>query len=712
MPPARENARHAEHRRGARPRPGGRPARSRRPPCRSPTPSIACSAPTSWRPATCRRSRTRRWTASRCRPAPPGAGCRSSASRARAIPRASRSAPARRSGSPPAPCCPAGAEAVIMVERTREHPDGDRRARRRRGRGPERPRRPATTSPRGRGPRARGHAAGPRGARGGGQRRGARAWCAAGARAWRSSPPATSCRSPGIPLGPGQLHDSNARHDRPRSPGAPAPRDVRRAHARRRPARRRARRSARALERADVVVLTGGVSVGPARPRQARARRGRRRGGLLARRAAPGQADLVRHPRRRARLRPARATRSARWSPSCCSRGPRCWRSRAPSPTPGASAPSSTQAMPRTPGRDELRPRHARRVARDARPGRRAPTGSARCSARTGWRSCPPARASWPRARRSSSSCSERRPRRPGGHDVRVRMRPFAALGALLAAALAAVAGLRRAIAGSRTIGGAVLHTPTDDTAIDPRTGAVRSVQGADIIVPEGAVDGVWDPEHLERLARTYWRSLSRFTLGLVRVVYTEGERYVVLVHPPVAAAHLPGARVRDGRPRGRRALAHRARPARGRRGPRRRRLPGDRRPALRLRRLGQDPGPRRGRGRELLPRDRLAGSAAGSTSTRSRASTSSPASSSCARWSGADLDVSPIGRFAGPGSPDEARRPGARSASRPRRRPTRRRSGRSAARPLSRSARPCTRAACPGCGGRGCAAPSPSASA
>jgi hypothetical protein len=110
-------------------------------------------------------------------------------------------------------------------------------------------------------------------------------------------------------------------------------------------------------------------------------------------------------------------------------------------------------------------------------------------------------------------------------------MRPSAALGALLAAALAAVAGLRRAIAGSRTIGGAVLHTPTDDTAIDPRTGAVRSVQGADIIVPEGAVDGVWDPEHLERLARTYWRSLSRFTLGLVRVVYTEGERYVVLVH-------------------------------------------------------------------------------------------------------------------------------------------------------------------------------------
>jgi hypothetical protein len=110
-------------------------------------------------------------------------------------------------------------------------------------------------------------------------------------------------------------------------------------------------------------------------------------------------------------------------------------------------------------------------------------------------------------------------------------MRPFAALGALLAAALAALAGVRR-LGRARTVAGAVIHTPTDDTAIDPGTGAVRSVQGADIIVPEDALDGRWDPEHLERLARTYWRSLSRFTLGLVRVVYTPGERYVVLVHP------------------------------------------------------------------------------------------------------------------------------------------------------------------------------------
>src|SRR3712207_7406411 len=40
-------------------------------------------------------------------------------------------------------------------------------------------------------------------------------------------------------------------------------------------------------------------------------------------------------------------------------------------------------------------------------------------------------------------------------------------------------------------------------------------------------------PMHLERLARTYWKYLSRVTLGLVRVAYTPAERFVVLVAYP-----------------------------------------------------------------------------------------------------------------------------------------------------------------------------------
>jgi hypothetical protein len=39
---------------------------------------------------------------------------------------------------------------------------------------------------------------------------------------------------------------------------------------------------------------------------------------------------------------------------------------------------------------------------------------------------------------------------------------------------------------------------------------------------------------HLERLARTYWSYLSRFTLGLIRVTYTESERSIVFVAHPI----------------------------------------------------------------------------------------------------------------------------------------------------------------------------------
>ena len=63
--------------------------------------------------------------------------------------------------------------------------------------------------------------------------------------------------------------------------------------------------------------------------------------------------------------------------------------------------------------------------------------------------------------------------------------------------------------------------------------GAVRSVQAADISLPEDELDAIWTPMHLERLARTYWKYLSRVTLGLIRVAYTPTERAVVLVTRP-----------------------------------------------------------------------------------------------------------------------------------------------------------------------------------
>ncbi len=72
-----------------------------------------------------------------------------------------------------------------------------------------------------------------------------------------------------------------------------------------------------------------------------------------------------------------------------------------------------------------------------------------------------------------------------------------------------------------------------DFTTEDTDTGAVRSVQTADLVLPESALAQIWSAQHLERLARTYWRFLSRITLGLVKVRYTQTRRFVVLIARP-----------------------------------------------------------------------------------------------------------------------------------------------------------------------------------
>ena len=64
--------------------------------------------------------------------------------------------------------------------------------------------------------------------------------------------------------------------------------------------------------------------------------------------------------------------------------------------------------------------------------------------------------------------------------------------------------------------------------------GAVRSVQSAELTLPPAALDRIWTGENLENLARTYWRFLSRVTLGMIRVVYGAGERRVVLIARPL----------------------------------------------------------------------------------------------------------------------------------------------------------------------------------
>jgi len=87
-----------------------------------------------------------------------------------------------------------------------------------------------------------------------------------------------------------------------------------------------------------------------------------------------------------------------------------------------------------------------------------------------------------------------------------------------------------------------VLRRADDSTAMDPRTGAVRSVQSAEVVLPADRIDALWSPLYLERLARTYWRFLTRASLGLVRVYYSDSERAVCLLlrRFPLLTFHLP----------------------------------------------------------------------------------------------------------------------------------------------------------------------------
>jgi hypothetical protein len=104
---------------------------------------------------------------------------------------------------------------------------------------------------------------------------------------------------------------------------------------------------------------------------------------------------------------------------------------------------------------------------------------------------------------------------------------PLLTLLALTAAVLAARRHQRAERAPGR------IASLDDDTTIGDE-GAVRSVQAGELTLPAHALEELWSPMQLERLARTYWRFLTRVTLGLIRVDYGEAQRTVVLLHQPL----------------------------------------------------------------------------------------------------------------------------------------------------------------------------------
>lgn len=112
--------------------------------------------------------------------------------------------------------------------------------------------------------------------------------------------------------------------------------------------------------------------------------------------------------------------------------------------------------------------------------------------------------------------------------DGRLRRRLAAAV--LAGAGSAAVAHQRR----TRWLPGRTLIVSPKESTVISSDGSVQSVQTAEVQLSATDLDRLWNAANLENLARTYWRFLSRATLGLVRVIYGENERRVVLLIRPL----------------------------------------------------------------------------------------------------------------------------------------------------------------------------------
>jgi hypothetical protein len=75
-----------------------------------------------------------------------------------------------------------------------------------------------------------------------------------------------------------------------------------------------------------------------------------------------------------------------------------------------------------------------------------------------------------------------------------------------------------------------IVDVPQSDAAPD---GSVTTVQAAEVTLPRAELERIWTPEYLERLARTYWRFLTRVSLGVLRVLYTPESREIVFLMRP-----------------------------------------------------------------------------------------------------------------------------------------------------------------------------------
>jgi hypothetical protein len=75
-----------------------------------------------------------------------------------------------------------------------------------------------------------------------------------------------------------------------------------------------------------------------------------------------------------------------------------------------------------------------------------------------------------------------------------------------------------------------------------PESGAVQSIQEAEVLVPFEELEWLWRPETLERLAGSYWRFLARVFVGLIHVVHERNSPTIVFLSSlfPLLHFHAP----------------------------------------------------------------------------------------------------------------------------------------------------------------------------
>jgi hypothetical protein len=75
-----------------------------------------------------------------------------------------------------------------------------------------------------------------------------------------------------------------------------------------------------------------------------------------------------------------------------------------------------------------------------------------------------------------------------------------------------------------------IIPTPHEGCGPD---GSASSKQVAEVTLPRAELDRLWNLESLENLGRTYWRFLTKISLGLLRVRYTPETREVLFLFRP-----------------------------------------------------------------------------------------------------------------------------------------------------------------------------------